>query len=85
MTIPGPPPKGLSSTDLCASVAKSRMLVRWYSTSPFSAARLGMLVPKNGAEHLREERQDVDSQRHNSTSTHATMRINDKPRIKVRR
>jgi hypothetical protein len=48
MTMPGPPPKGLSSTDLWASVAKSRMLVRWYETSPFSAARLGMLVPNTG-------------------------------------
>ena len=48
MTMPGPPPKGLSSTDRCASVAKSRKLVKWYDTSLFSAARFGMLVPRNG-------------------------------------
>ena len=49
MTIPGPPPNGLSSTEPCTSVAKSRMLVSRYSTFPFSAARLGMLVPRIGA------------------------------------
>src|SRR5207244_2284692 len=38
---------GLSSTDLCASVAKSRIFVKLYSTKRLSAALLGMLVVRN--------------------------------------
>src|SRR5437764_3379183 len=51
-TMPGPPPKGRSSTLLCLPAAQSRMLCRWISTRPrwmASLSRLWVKYPANSS------------------------------------
>src|SRR5438093_1364664 len=48
-TIPGPPPKGVSSTDRCLSVAYVRRSWMRTSTTPCSRALPSRLTPKTGS------------------------------------
>ncbi|OGS41603.1 MAG: hypothetical protein A2506_08330 [Elusimicrobia bacterium RIFOXYD12_FULL_66_9] len=49
MTMPGPPPKGRSSTLRCLSSEKSRGFTQLQDRSPFSRARSIMLASMTGA------------------------------------
>ena len=71
MTMPGPPPKGRSSTLLCLPLAQSRMFHRWISTRPALEGQLEQALRQVALEDLREQGQHVEAhgrQRRSSAS-----------------
>ena len=62
-TMPGPPPKGRSSTVWCLSWAQSRMSCSWTSIEPALDGQLQQALTQVAREHAREQGQHIEPHR----------------------